>query len=290
MLRTRARAHRYFTLIELLVVIAIIAILIGLLIPAVQKVRMSAARTQCINKLHNIGVAAHKYHDDLGQMPDAGSNTTSTTTWCWAFKILPNIEQGNLYTQATSGGSVPQAEVPFDTYMDPVRLGAGRTAYTTNGGNSPGINCPHTDFAINCAGNGFTYNPPAKITLVGITQQAGTSNVIFVGEKSMDVNQYNNVGSYNWDEGIYSGGYGGTGRSNSQAPYILMRDYPGNKYYSNVGYSVNGNTDCWGSPYDNGVPFCMADAHVRFISYSVSQQVLNYMMNYKNNVSYQDPN
>jgi prepilin-type N-terminal cleavage/methylation domain-containing protein len=100
-----SRPPRGFTLVELLVVIAIIGVLIALLLPAVQAARESARRTQCSNNLRQIGLALHTYENAAKALPPGGLYAAGGYGHSWWVRILPNVEQDNLYTQFDFKGS-----------------------------------------------------------------------------------------------------------------------------------------------------------------------------------------
>src|SRR5262249_49086849 len=95
-----------FTLIELLVILAILGVLVGLLLPAVQRIREAANRVRCLNNLKQIGIALHNHHDSLGSFPSGylcrvqPQPANTAPGWGWAAQLLPYVEQDNLFGQA----------------------------------------------------------------------------------------------------------------------------------------------------------------------------------------------
>jgi prepilin-type N-terminal cleavage/methylation domain-containing protein/prepilin-type processing-associated H-X9-DG protein len=199
----RRQSRAAFSLIELLVVIAIISVLIGLLLPAVQKVREAAARTQCQNNLKQIGIALHNHHASNDRFPagylcqpQANPNYTAPG-WGWAALLLPYMEQDNLYRQIDL--TVP-VEAPahlavrttiLKLFVCPSDNGAGIFTITDK------KNAPLADAATNsyaaCHGTGpdleeelddfngmFSRN--SRVCVADVTD--GTSTTIAIGERS----------------------------------------------------------------------------------------------------------
>ncbi len=131
-----------FTLIELLVVIAIIAVLIGLLLPAVQKVREAGARTQSLNNLKQIGLATHGYHDARGRFPAMGTYDATTTPrqyYSLYHAILPYVEQENAAREAqAAGNSYVLNQYLIKTFFSPLDRSTGDGFVSLAGGNRGG--------------------------------------------------------------------------------------------------------------------------------------------------------
>jgi prepilin-type N-terminal cleavage/methylation domain-containing protein/prepilin-type processing-associated H-X9-DG protein len=273
--------RRAFTLIELLVVIAIIGVLIGLLIPAVQKAREAVLRIQCANNLKQIGLAMAQFEQTYRVYPSNGGwdgkqtipsatgtpftpttfdyTTGQTYTWgvgdpkmapvdqtgSWAYSLLPYVEQDNMYrTPDWHTGAV-------STYICPARRFAEMHPVVADDGygrfDGGGWNWAKTDYAVNLFTFGNRGNCRSRNTI-----HDGLSNTIFVGEKAFNP-AVETPTSWYWDEPFFIGGSKGTSRDG----FGLLKDSPELDYH----YKEN-----WGSPHTGGVQFLFGDGAVHLLS------------------------
>jgi prepilin-type N-terminal cleavage/methylation domain-containing protein/prepilin-type processing-associated H-X9-DG protein len=191
-----------FTLIELLVVIAIIAVLIGLLVPAVQKVREAAARMSCKNNLHQIGLALHSYHDRNNGFPPGYFSLTNSDGsdagpgWGWAAYLLPDLEQDTLQNQINFtqdiGAPVNAAaramtlrvfQCPSEPRRDPfvVTDGNGQPICAVAYGSYVAVN-GNGGVSDHAADNDGAFLRNRRMRTADITD--GLSNTLFIGERA----------------------------------------------------------------------------------------------------------
>jgi prepilin-type processing-associated H-X9-DG protein/prepilin-type N-terminal cleavage/methylation domain-containing protein len=273
-----------FTLIELLIVIAIIALLIGLLLPAVQQVRSTAQRTQCVNNLKQIGLALQNYHSVKQSLPPgysaslpyADGATDTAPGWGWGTYILPYLEQASLYQQLDLSQSVqnsPAIQTMVKVYLCPSDVTPESAFTIADAFGNPICQATPTSFAACCGkdaddttalvGSGAFYRN-SLTRLTDITD--GTSNTILVGEKAWS------TANGTWC-GAVSGGVIVRGQYNPCQPVVPGASFPAatlvlsHAHLNNALNDPDGSAgmDDFGSKHPGGSNFLFADGSVHFL-------------------------
>jgi prepilin-type N-terminal cleavage/methylation domain-containing protein/prepilin-type processing-associated H-X9-DG protein len=267
-----ARRRVGFTLIELLVVIAIIAILIALLVPAVQKVREAAARTQCINNLKNIGLALHGYHDATKRFPYGPSG--------WMTAILPYVEQL---------ANTPSAN-KLAVFYCPSEPRSGNPVYNSSNGchTYPGCAGLNSNDFPDRGIFGYIGNTRG-LTMMQITD--GTSNTLMVGERPPSSDLFWGWWRLGADHDIIAwaidNGYHAypSGTNTSGATYTC----PNPAFFSPGRQGDNCSFNHFWSYHTGGANFCMGDGTVRFFPYSSATTALTAASTFNGNETFTMP-